>query len=88
MAFHVGDRRRRHAEQLWTKIPVADRELGTGFTERYEAYKGVMPAAQHQAIPKLAWETNHRDRVNNTLRQWVSHLVRDPLGLLETSRPS
>jgi insertion element IS1 protein InsB len=50
MAFHVGDRRRKRAEQLWTKIPVADRELGTCFTDRYEAYKGVMPAAQHKAI--------------------------------------
>jgi insertion element IS1 protein InsB len=79
MAFHVGDRRRKRAEQLWTKIPVADRELGTCFTDRYEAYKGVMPAAPHKAIHKLALKTNHLDRVNDTLRQRVSHLVRDTL---------
>ena len=41
MAFHVGDRHRKRAEQLWTKIPVADRELETCFTDRYEASKGV-----------------------------------------------
>jgi len=79
MAFHVGNRRRKCAEQLWTKIPVADRELETCFTDRYEASKGVMPATQHKAIHKLTRTTNHLDRVNNTLRQRVSHLVRDPL---------
>jgi insertion element IS1 protein InsB len=83
MAFHVGDRRRKRAEQLWTKIPVADCELGTCFTDRYEAYKGVMPTAQHKAIHKLARKTNHLDRVNNTLCQRVSHLVRDPLACLK-----
>jgi insertion element IS1 protein InsB len=42
-------------------------------------YKGVIPAAQHQAISKQARKTNHIERFNNTLRQRVSRLVRSAL---------
>jgi hypothetical protein len=37
-------------------------------------YEGVIPAAQHRAISKLARQTNHLERFNNTLRQRVSRL--------------
>jgi insertion element IS1 protein InsB len=40
----------------------------TFYTDRYEAYKGVIPTAQHKAITKLARKTNHIERFNNTLR--------------------
>jgi IS1 family transposase len=39
----------------------------------------VIPAAQHQAITKLARKTNHVERFNNTLRQRVARLVRSTL---------
>jgi insertion element IS1 protein InsB len=42
-------------------------------------YEGVIPAAQHKAISKLARKTNHIERFNNTLRQRVSRLVRETL---------
>jgi len=42
-------------------------------------YEGVIPAAQHRAISKLARKTNHIERFNNTLRQRVSRLVREAL---------
>jgi hypothetical protein len=42
-------------------------------------YKGVIPAAQHQTISKQARKTNHIERLNNTLRQRVSRLVRSAL---------
>jgi insertion element IS1 protein InsB len=79
IAFHVGDRSRKSAEQLWAKIPVAYRAHVTFYTDRYEAYKGVIPAARHKAITKLARRTNHIERFNNTLRQRVSRLARDTL---------
>jgi hypothetical protein len=50
--------------------------LGLG---EYVVYAGVIPAAQHKAIGKLARKTNHIERFNNTLRQRVSRLVRDTL---------
>lgn len=79
IAFRVGDRSRKSAEQLWVSIPAVYREQATFYTDCYEVYTGVIPAAQHQAITKLARKTNHLARFNNTLRQRVSRLVRDTL---------
>lgn len=39
-------------------------------------YAGVIPAAQHRAISKLARTTNYIERFDNTPRQRVSRLVR------------
>jgi insertion element IS1 protein InsB len=79
IAFHVGDRSRRSAKRLWAKIPMAYRQHATFYTDQYVVYKGVIPAAQHRAISKLARKTNHVERFNNTLRQRVSRLVREAL---------
>jgi insertion element IS1 protein InsB len=79
IAFHVGDRSRRSAKRLWAKIPQAYRQQATFYTDQYVVYEGVIPAAQHQAISKLARKTNHIERFNNTLRQRVSRLVREAL---------
>jgi insertion element IS1 protein InsB len=79
MAFHVGDRRRKRARRLWAKIPEAYRQQATFYTDQYVVYEGVIPAAQHKAIHKLARKTNHVERFNNTLRQRVSRLVRETL---------
>lgn len=79
IAFHVEDRSRRSAKRLWAKIPHAYRQYATFYTDQYIAYEGVIPAAQHRAINKLARKTNHIERFNNTLRQRVSRLVRETL---------
>lgn len=51
----------------------------TFYTDQYMVYTGVIPAAQHRAISKLARKTNHLERFDNTLRQRVSRLVREAL---------
>jgi insertion element IS1 protein InsB len=79
IAFHVGDRSRDSAIQLWQNIPEAYRDQATFYTDQYAAYRGVIPAAQHRAITKHARKTNHIERFNNTLRQRVSRLVRSTL---------
>jgi insertion element IS1 protein InsB len=79
IAFHVGDRSRESAQELWAKIPVAYREQARFHTDQDEAYKGVIPAERHKAITKQARKTNHMERFNNTLRQRVSRLVRETL---------
>jgi insertion element IS1 protein InsB len=79
IAFHVGDRSRESAQELWANIPVAYREQARFHTDQYEAYKGVIPAERHQAITKQARKTNHIERFNNTLRQRLSRLVRETL---------
>jgi insertion element IS1 protein InsB len=79
IAFHVGDRSRKSAKRLWVKIPRAYRQHAMFYTNQYVVYEGVIPAAQHRAISKLARKTNHIERFNNTLRQRVSRLGRDAL---------
>jgi insertion element IS1 protein InsB len=79
IAFHVGDRSRSSAKHLWAKIPEAYRQHATFYINQYVVYEGVIPAAQHRAISKLAHKTNHIKRFNNTLRQRVSRLVREAL---------
>jgi insertion element IS1 protein InsB len=84
IAFHVGDRSRKSAQRLWTKIPRAYRQHAMFYTDQYVVYEGVIPAAQHRAISKLARKTNHIERFNNTLRQRVSRLGRDALSFSKT----
>ena len=79
MALHIGDRRRNSARRLWAKIPEVYRQHAMFYTDQYVVYEGVIPAAQHKAINKLARKTNHVERFNNTLRQRVSRLVRETL---------
>jgi insertion element IS1 protein InsB len=79
MAFHVGDRSRKSAKQVWANIPAACREQATFYTAKYAAYRGIIPVAPHRALTKKARKTNHIERFNNTLRQRVSRLVRDRL---------
>ena len=79
IAFHVGDRSRRSAKRLWAKIPEVYRHHATFDTDQYVVYEGVIPAAQHRAIRKLARTTHHIERLNNTLRPRVSRLVREAL---------
>jgi insertion element IS1 protein InsB len=79
IAFHVGDRSRDSANELWAKLPGVYREQATFHTDQYEPYKSVIPADRHKAITKKARKTNHIERFNNTLRQRVSRLVRETL---------
>ncbi len=79
LAFHVGDRSRQSAQQLWQNIPAVYRHHATFHTDLYAVYLGVIPPAQHRAISKQARYTNHIERFNCTLRQRVSRLVRATL---------
>lgn len=67
IAFHVGDRSRQSAKQLWQNIPEVYRHQATLHTDLYAVYKGVIPPAQHRAIRKQARTTNHIER----LTRWV-----------------
>src|SRR5262245_14502660 len=79
IAFHVGNRSRQSGRRLWAKMPQASRQHATFYTDQYVVYDGVIPAARHKAITKLARKTNHIERFNNTFRQWVSRLIREAL---------
>ena len=79
LAFYVGDRSRRSARKLWRGIPAVYREHANFYTDAWEAYKEVIPAAQHRICAKRTGHTNIIERFNCTLRQRVSRLVRGAL---------
>lgn len=79
IAFHVGDRSKKSAQQLWKNIPETYRQRATFYTDQYESYEGVIPAVQHRAVAKESGKVNHLERFNCTLRQRVSRLVRKAL---------
>jgi insertion element IS1 protein InsB len=79
MAFHVGDRSRGSAKELWANIPLGYREQATFHTDQYDAYTGLIPAEWHKAMTKKARKTHHIERFNHTLRQRIARLVRETL---------
>jgi insertion element IS1 protein InsB len=87
IAFHVGDRSGQSAHALWEKIPAVYQERALFYTDHYAVYTGIIPAAQHRPISKLARKTNHVERFNCTLRQRVSRLVRATLSFSKKLRP-
>ena len=79
IAFHVGDRSRQSAKALWKLIPESYRRHATFYTDGWQAYEGVIPENQHRVVKKQRRITNHIERLNCTLRQRVSRLVRQSL---------
>jgi insertion element IS1 protein InsB len=79
LAFHVGDRSRKSARQLWNQLPAVYRQHATFCTDAYAPYSRVIPRAQHRTITKVARKSNHVERFNGTLRQRLSRLVRSTL---------
>jgi len=79
IAFHVGDRSGQSAHALWEKIPTVYQERARFYTDQSAVYTGIIPAAQHHAISKLARQTHQVERFNCTLRQRGSRLVRATL---------
>jgi IS1 family transposase/transposase-like protein len=79
LAFHVGDRSQKSAHKLWDRLPAEYRQNATFWTDGYSSYQGVIPASQHRVVTKASRQTNHIERLNCTLRQRVSRLVRATL---------
>jgi len=52
IAFYVGDHSRKSARKLWNRIPRCYRQHAMFATDDWEAYKDVIPAAQHQVCAK------------------------------------
>jgi insertion element IS1 protein InsB len=78
IAFHIGGRGRVDAQELWKKIPSKIKNYGFFYSDDWDAYKCVFPKERH-LLSKQKRDTNHLERLNNTIRQRVSRLVRKSL---------
>ncbi len=76
---HVGDRSAQSAQALWESLPRHYRQYARIYTDHWAAYAGVLPSKRHCAVDKDSGLTSHIERLNNTLRQRISRLVRRSL---------
>jgi len=76
---HIGDRSEASARALWHSLPRRYRQYARIYTDHWEAYACVLPSKRHFAVDKDSGLTSHIERLNNTLRQRISRLVRRSL---------
>ena len=76
---HVGDRSKDSAQALWDSLPRRYRQYARIYTDHWEAYAAVLPSKRHFPVNKESGFTSHIERLNNTLRQRISRLVRQSL---------
>jgi insertion element IS1 protein InsB len=77
LSLFIGDGSMESCKQLWRKLP--SEYLGCKiFSDLWRLYNCI-PAKTHQKVGKETGQTNHIERLNNTLRQRVSRLVRKTL---------
>ena len=78
VAYAIGDRSETTAQKLWQAVPEGYRGCPV-YTDEYDVYPLIIPPQQHHPAPKDAHQTNHQERWNNTLRQWVGRYTRKTL---------
>jgi IS1 family transposase len=75
----MGNRSAQLAQKLWESLPGVYRQCAICYTDFWEAYRSVIPRKRHRPVGKETGLTNYVERLNNTLRQRISRLVRRTL---------
>jgi IS1 family transposase len=76
---HIGSRDEQGAQGLWDSLPPVYRQRAVCFTDFWAPYALILPSKRHQAVGKETGKTSAIERLNNTLRQRISRLVRKTL---------
>jgi insertion element IS1 protein InsB len=79
IGVYVGDRSEQSARELWNSLPPVYRQCAVSYTDFWAAYAAIFPSKRHRAVGKDSGQTNHIERLNCTLRQRISRLVRKAL---------
>lgn len=79
VGVYVGSRDHTGAKGLWDSLPPIYRQCSVSYTDFWAAYGKVFPSKRHHAVGKETGQTSHIERLNNTLRQKISRLVRKTL---------
>ncbi len=77
--MYIGARDEEGAQGLWNSLPPVYRQCAVAYTDFWAAYGTVLPNNRHRAVGKETGKTSYIERLNNTLRQRVSRLVRKTL---------
>jgi len=77
--LYIGDRSAESARALWDSLPGVYRQCAVSYSDFWEAYAAIFPSKRHRAVGKETGQTSHIERLNGTLRQRISRLVRKTL---------
>jgi IS1 family transposase len=84
IAFFIGDHSLASCIKLWENIPQKFRQQKS-FSDFWAAYNFITEQTQqHELVGKETGQTNHMERWNNTIRQWVGRLTRKTLSFSKT----
>lgn len=75
----IGARDEATAHQRWESLPAVYRQGAVCSSDCWDAYACVLPSKRQRPVGKESGQTSHIERLNNTLRQWISRLVRKTL---------
>jgi IS1 family transposase len=78
VAYVIGDRSEHSCKELWECIPERYKDLHS-YSDFWDAYRKIFPEETHRSVGKESGQTNHIERWNNTLRQWVGRYTRKTL---------
>lgn len=79
VGVYIGARDEDAAQSLWNSLPAVYRQCAIAYTDFWAAYAVVLPSKRHRAVGKETGKTSYVERLNNTVRQRVSRLVRKTL---------
>ena len=77
VSFFIGDGSMESCKRLWRKLPYGYLKANS-FSDLWKAYN-CLPELTHQKVGKETGETAHVERLNNTIRQRFSRMVRRTL---------
>jgi IS1 family transposase len=78
VAYIIGDRSEKSCQSLWRAIPEGYKKAHS-YSDFWGAYQKVFPKETHRSVGKDSGQTNHVERWNNTLRQWMARYTRKTL---------
>lgn len=79
VGFHIGGRGEEDAKKLWKSLHPVYRQCAVCYSDFWHAYEKIVPRYRHRAVGKETGQTCRIERVNCTLRQRISRLVRQTL---------
>ena len=77
--FTQGREEKKGQHRLWNSLPGVLRPCAVCYTDFWSAYELVFPDSRHKSVGKETGLTAYIERLNNTLRQRISRLVRKTL---------
>lgn len=77
LSFYIGDGSTESCKRLWRKLPT-EYLYRFSFSDFWRAYNCI-PKLTHEKVGKETGQTNHIERLNNTLRQRIARMVRKTL---------